>query len=102
MKRTSSFSFHSLFFSPDTQRYYIIQEITIKLQSNDATSLASSTCQKAVIEINQSSRILDGLLDLDGTHMEMDNEQSESKRTSSEGYLGDDDDDYDAAEDMVE
>ncbi|CAG8593400.1 6272_t:CDS:2 [Paraglomus brasilianum] len=56
------------------------EEITIKLQSNDATSLSSSTCQKAVIEINQSSRILDGLLDLDGTHMEMDNEQSEKEK----------------------
>ncbi|CAG8628941.1 431_t:CDS:2 [Paraglomus occultum] len=77
------------------------KEDTTNLQSDDATSL-TLTHQKSVIEFNQSFRIDDVSLDLDGTRMEMDNEHSESKRTSYEGYLGDDDDDYDAAEDMVE
>jgi len=95
-------SFHFSLLFRDTQLYYVIQENTTKLQSDDAVNLAL-THQKAVIEINRSSRILEDVsLDLDGTRMEMDDEHSESKRTSSEGYLGDDDDDYDVTEDMVE
>ena len=97
-------SFHSFFpFSSDTQLYYVIQENTTKPQSDDAVSVVALTHRKTVIEVNQGFRISDDVsFDLDGTRMEMDNEHSESKRTSSEGYLGDDDDDYDPTEDMVE